>query len=184
MSQCITERAYFLWLCKPAWKLTVKFLCTDFSSGHECQLNYCFLICCKSPVCGTWLEHCWSDAEISPDSKSYCENWCNIKRYSGIDTTTSARPLLKITMNYEARVVRRKEKEEIRQMRYCFMPQCGLKHTAEINQADKGMSVKFTPAKTNIYIFLGTDMLKILPFCVFSCYSKVFFKIIFLFKAI
>lgn len=58
-------------------------------------------------------------------------------------------------MNYEARAVRRKEKEEIRQMRYCFTPQCGLKHRAGINQADEGMSVKFTPANTNLYIFLG-----------------------------
>lgn len=44
----------------------------------------------------------------------------------GIATTDARSFLVKITINSEARAMRRKEKEEIRQMRSCYRPQCGL----------------------------------------------------------
>lgn len=79
---------------------------------------------------------------ISPGWRSNRENVRH--RMSLWHCHISARSfLLKITMNSVASAMRRKEKEEVWQMRFCCRPQCGLSKTAGANEADYGISVGF-----------------------------------------
>lgn len=140
LSQCIAVRARFLWLCNPAWKLTVKVFVHHFFFWT---------------VCGTWLKHCWSCCWNKPRLKKLLWevmqyqatlqwNWHHYK----CKTTTENNNELWSKSSEE-------ERERGNQTNEILLHATMWSETYSWNKRSRRRSVKFTPANTNLDIFLG-----------------------------